>query len=559
MDQVQQWLDSITASATVFLSGVSDWLYTWIMLAVLTGTGIYLTIRSKGLQLRHFADMARHVVHSRKGARGGISSFQAFAIGMATRIGIGNITGVALAIILGGPGALFWMWLVALFGMATAFAEATLAQLFKKRHPDGTFRGGPASYILRGLRSRPLAIAFAVAMVFSMTVAMPMVQSNTIAGVLENSQGVAPWVTGLVVAGLTAVVIFGGVRGVARATEIISPAMALVYLVIAAAVVIMNIDALPAFFSDVFLSAFGLRESLAGIGGGVLAALINGMRRGLFSNEAGMGTNPNAAATATVAHPVQQGLIQSFGVFIDTMFVCTATGFIILTSGVLDLANVTPDDSGVLTTVAITNTLGDWMAWPVAIMIFFFGFSSILGAYAYGEGNLVFLGANKTVHMLARASMVVFSFVGAVLALTFVWVLMDLAMFVVTILNLVAVLSLSRWVIAALKDYERQRAEIARNGYVLVRISNAGAAGVGAGSGVAGAGAGDGAGTGADAGAAGAGDGVNLGSPAGELGRFREPVFVPAEAGLPGEIGSDAWDDAYKSAEPADAPSEPAR
>lgn len=511
MEQIQEWLDSVTGPLTGTLTGVSDWLYTWIMLAVLTGTGIYLTFRSKGLQFRHIGHMARYVMDSRKGAQGGISSFQAFAIGMATRIGIGNITGVALAIILGGPGALFWMWIVALFGMATAFAEATLAQIFKKRHPDGTFRGGPATYILRGLRSRPLAIAFAVSMVFSMTVAMPMVQSNTIAGVLANSHGVEPWVTGLVVAALTAIVVFGGVRGVAKATEVISPAMALAYLITAVAVIVVNIDALPAFFSDVFLSAFGLREALAGTAGGVVAALINGMRRGLFSNEAGMGTNPNAAATATVAHPVQQGLIQSFGVFLDTMFVCTATGFIIMTSGVLDLSTAVPDDSGVLTTVAITDTLGTWMAWPVAIMIFFLGFSSILGAYAYGEANLVFLKAGKGVHMMARASQVIFSFVGAVLALTFVWVLMDLAMFVVTILNLFGVLSLSGWVIAALKDYERQLTTIKERGYVSVVGSD------------------------------------------GSEGRYLTPVFVPEQAGLPGDVGGDAWSDAAASAQVAEA------
>ncbi len=510
MEQIQQWLDLITGPLTGTLAGMSDWLYTWIMLAVLTGTGIYLTLRSKGLQFRHFVHMARYVLNSRQGAHGGISSFQAFAIGMATRIGIGNITGVALAIILGGPGALFWMWMVALLGMSTAFAEATLAQLFKRRHPDGTFRGGPATYILRGLKSRPLATAFAVSMVFSMTVAMPMVQSNTIAGVLANSQGVEPWVTGLIVAGLTAVVVFGGVRGVARATEIIAPAMALVYLVTALAVIVVNVQALPTFFSDVFLSAVGLRQTVAGTAGGVVAALINGMRRGLFSNEAGMGTNPNAAATATVAHPVQQGLIQSFGVFVDTMLVSSATGFIILTSGVLDLTT-TPDASGYLTTQAITDTLGSWMAWPVAIMIFFLGFSSILGAYAYGEANLVFLKAGKGVHMMARASQVIFSFVGAVLALTFVWVLMDLAMFVVTILNLFGVLSLSGWVIAALKDYERQLATIKERGYVSVVGSD------------------------------------------GSEGRYLTPVFVPEQAGLPGDVGGDAWSDAAASAQVAEA------
>ncbi|WP_246462340.1 alanine/glycine:cation symporter family protein [Trueperella pecoris] len=505
MQALQEWLDQMMGPATGVLSAVNDWLYTWVMIAMLVGTGIFLTFRTRGLQIRYFGEMVRYVGKSRQGSQGGISSFQAFAMGMATRIGIGNITGVALALILGGTGALFWMWLVAIFGMATAFAEATLAQIFKSAHHDGTFRGGPANYVLRGLRSRPLAVSFAVAMVFSMFVAMPMVQSNTIAGVLNASQGVPGWVTGLVVAVLTALVVFGGVRGVARATEIISPAMAIAYLVVAFIVVAVNIGHVPAFFSDVFYSAFGLREALAGTAGGLLAALINGLRRGLFSNEAGMGTNPNAAATATVAHPVQQGLIQSFGVFVDTMVICTATGFVIMTSGVLDLAKATPDDAGHLTTTAITQTMGGWMGWPVAIMIFFFGFSSILGAYAYGEANLVFLRASRPVHMAAKVAIVTFSFVGAILALTFVWALMDVAMFVVTVLNLVGVISLSGWVVAALRDYERQKSDIVRDGFIEV-------------------------------------------DDAGTPRRVTEPVFVPARADLPGALDGDVWAGAVNSA-----------
>ncbi|MEW6868997.1 alanine/glycine:cation symporter family protein [Trueperella pyogenes] len=508
MQALQDWLDRVTGPVVGVLSPASDWLYAWIMIVMLAGTGLYLTLRGRGLQIRRFGDMLRYVGRSRQGAQGGISSFQAFAMGMATRIGIGNITGVALAIILGGPGSLLWMWLVALIGMATAFAEATLAQIFKSRHHDGTFRGGPSNYILRGLRSRPLAVVFSVAMVFCMFVAMPMVQSNTIAGVLNAAQGTPTWVTGLVVAVLTALVVAGGVRGVARATEIISPAMALVYLFIACVVVAMNIGSVPAFFADVFASAFGLSEALAGTAGGVLAALVNGMRRGLFSNEAGMGTNPNAAATATVAHPVQQGLIQSFGVFVDTILICTATGFIIMTSGALDLATATADDAGHLTTTAITSTMGSWMAWPVAIMIFFFGFSSILGAFAYGEANLVFLRASKAWHVAGKVSIIAFSFVGATLALIFVWVLMDLAMFVVTVLNLVAVLSLSDWVMAALRDYERQKAAISRAGFVEVHD-------------------------------------------VGCTRRVIEPVFVPRTAGLPGELQGNVWEGAVDSAKAA--------
>ncbi|OCW60639.1 hypothetical protein HMPREF3167_07165 [Trueperella sp. HMSC08B05] len=515
MQEWQEWIDELTGPATAALGSVSDWLYAWIMIAVLMGAGLYLTFRGRALQVRRFGDMLRYVGHSRAGSQGGISSFQAFAMGMATRIGIGNITGVALALILGGPGALFWMWLVALIGMATAFAEATLAQIFKSAHHDGTFRGGPSNYILRGAKSRGLAVAFSVAMVFSMFIAMPMVQANSIAGVLDASQGVPAWVTGAVVAVLAAVVVLGGVRGVARSTEIISPAMALAYLLVAIIVIVMNIGRVPEFFTDVFSSAFGLNEALAGTAGGVLAALVNGMRRGLFSNEAGMGTNPNAAATATVAHPVQQGLIQSFGVFVDTIVICTATGFIIMTAGVLDLTTAIPDDAGHLTTTAITSTMGSWMAWPVAIMIFFFGFSSILGAYAYGEANLVFLRAPQWAITVGKVAIVVFSFVGAVLALTFVWALMDLAMFVVTVLNLVGVLSLSGWVMAALRDYERQKAAIARDGFVEVPV-------------------------GAGAGAAGAGT-------AGAR-RVTEPVFVPSQAGLPGVLEGNVWDGAVNSA-----------
>lgn len=455
MERIQEFFDDITGPWTKSLTSVNDWVYLWIIIAILVGTGLYLTVRTGAVQIRHFGSMISALTSSRKGAEGGISSFQAFTMGMATRIGIGNITGVALAMILGGPGALFWMWLVALIGMSTAFAEATLAQIFKQRHGDGTFRGGPATYILHGLGSRPLAVAFAVCMIFSMVIAMPMVQSNTIAGVLSYSHNVPAWVTAVIVAIATALVLIGGVRTVAKATEIIAPLMALAYLITAIAVVALHIDQVPAFFSQVFQSAFGMNEALAGTAGGILAAILNGVRRGLFSNEAGMGTNPNAAATATVAHPVQQGFVQSFGVFLDTMVVCTATGFIILTSGVLDLQTAVAADADHITTAAITQTLGGWMAIPVSVMIFFFGFSSTVGAFAYAEANIVFLGLNKSWDLVARTCSVVFSAIGAMLALPFVWTLMDSAMAIVTALNLIGVIALASWVKAALVDYEK--------------------------------------------------------------------------------------------------------
>ncbi|NLW13815.1 MAG: alanine:cation symporter family protein, partial [Trueperella sp.] len=401
--------------------------------------------------------MLHQLKRSRKGAEGGISSFQAFAIGMATRIGIGNITGVALAMILGGPGALFWMWVVAFFGMATAFAEATLAQLFKQRHDDGTFRGGPATYILHGTGSKLLASLFAVFMIFSMVVAMPMVQANSISGVLYGSHNTPLWISGTIIAISVGVVLVGGVRGIARATEWISPIMAIAYLLTAIAIIALNLDALPGFFSDVFRSAFGLDEALAGTAGGIFAAILNGTRRGLFSNEAGMGTNPNAAATATVAHPVSQGLIQALGVFLDTMLVSTATGFIILTSGVIDLGVMDESAASHITSDAVTETLGGWMAVPFSIMIFFFAYSSILGAYAYAEANMVFLNWTSAGWKIgSRIVAVLSSGIGAILAVPFVWTLMDSAMAIVTVFNLIGVIALTNWVTRTLRDFEKQ-------------------------------------------------------------------------------------------------------
>lgn len=479
---MQDFLDSITNPATEWLNKMNDAIYLWVVIGALIGAGIYLTVVTRGVQVRHFGAMFRHLVASRKGARSGISSFQAFTMGMATRIGIGNITGVALAMILGGPGALLWMWLVAALGMATAFAEATLAQVFKSAHPDGTFRGGPAAYIFHGIGSKPMAVTFAAAMAVCMAVVMPMVQSNTIAGTLDHSHGLPTWATALILITLTSLILLGGVRSVAKATEIITPIMAVAYLITAIAVIATNVDAVPSFFVDVVQSAFGLNEALSGIAGGVLAAILNGVRRGLFSNEAGMGTNPNAAATATVSHPVNQGLIQSLGVFFDTMVVCTATGFIISVSGILTAGPVTAEDADHLTTTAITASLGGWMAVPVSVMVFFFGFSSTLGAYTYANANVVFMKLGRSWELATRVSMVVFSGLGAVLALRFVWALMDTAMAVVTVINLIGVIALGSWVKAALADFEAATS------------------------------------------------------------RGEEPFFNPATAGLPGTLPTDGWD-----------------
>ncbi len=436
-------------------------LYTYGLIVLLIGGGAVFTARTRGVQVRHFGRMFRYALRSRRGAEGGISSFQAFAIGMATRIGIGNITGVALALVLGGPGAIFWMWVVAAVGMATSFTEATLAQVFKVRWPDGTFRGGPAYYLTVGLGSRRWGVLFAVVLIFAMVIAMPMVQANTIAAALDGGHGVPTWASALILMALTGLVVFFGVRGVARAAELLTPLMAVGYVGIAVVVVAINVGSVPGFLSDIVAGAFGLRAGLAGVGGGVVAALLNGAQRGLFTNEAGMGTNPNAAATATVAHPVQQGFIQSLGVFVDSIIICTSTAFIILSTGsAVYTPGVTPRESAAhLTTDAVTSQLGSVMVWPMTIMIFFFGFSSILGAYAYAEVNADFLRGRQSRHILLACTAVATTGIGALQELKTVWVLMDTAMAMTTIVNLIGLLVMSGWVAALLRDYEGQLRE----------------------------------------------------------------------------------------------------
>lgn len=448
-------LDSLTAA----LDQVNGRLYTYVLVGLLLAAGLLLSVATRGVQVRHAADMLRTSLSSRAGAEGGISSFQAFAIGMATRIGIGNITGVALALVLGGPGAVFWMWVVAAVGMATSFAEATLAQIFKVRWSDGTFRGGPAYYLTHGLRSRRWGVLFAVLLIFAMVIAMPMVQANTISVVLEAGHGVPTWVTGVVLMVLVSLVVFTGVRGVARAAEVLTPLMAIGYVLIAGAIVLTQLASVPGYLADIVAGAFGLRAGLAGVGGGVVAAMLNGAQRGLFTNEAGMGTNPNAAATATVRHPVQQGFIQSLGVFVDSMLICTATAVVILSAGApLYVPGRTgADAAGDLTTQAVSAQLGAWMVWPMSIMIFFFGFSSILGAFAYAQVNADFLRRRPArVHALAAVT-VVTTGIGSVLALRTVWVVMDTAMALITIVNLIGLVAMWRWVAGALRDYEAQR------------------------------------------------------------------------------------------------------
>lgn len=449
---------------------VADWLTLHVTVWVLLGTGLYLTIRSRGVQLRLLPEMVRAIGGSREREDGAISSFQAFTISLAARVGVGNVFGVAAALLMGGPGAIFWMWVVALVGMATAFFEATLAQVFKVRAGDGSFRGGPAFYMAHGMKNPLMANVFAVITVVTCAFVITSVQANAIAGTLLSSLGAEATkplpgfgelsAAHLVIAGLlfvfSSMVIFGGIKTVARVTEWMAPIMATIYVVMVFIICVMNIGQFGYVIAQIFQSAFAPQPMVSGLGGGILAAIINGTKRGLFSNEAGQGTAPNAAATATVNHPVRQGLIQSLGVFIDTVVVCTATAFVILIAG-QDVWGSPEANPANLTTLAVAAELGHWTIMPMAILIFVLAYSSIIAAYVYSEINLSFVVRSRvatwTVRIISVASVVI----GALTSLDLVWNAVDIAMAVMTVTNLVALIVLAPWGMGALRDYEAQR------------------------------------------------------------------------------------------------------
>lgn len=437
---------------------VSNFLWTYVLVYVLLGVGLYFGVRTRFAQVRHFARMIRQIGSSRGGSEGGISSFQAFCVGLASRVGTGNIAGVAIALTLGGPGAIFWMWIVALVGMATALIEATLAQIFKRPAADGSFRGGPAFYIEQGLGSRRGGIVFAVLLIFTFGIAFNMVQANTIADVLSSGHGVGAGWTALVLMALTAPVVFGGVRRIARVAEFVLPIMALLYIGLAFVIIALNAGQIGTVVGQIVTSAFGVGEAAAGLTGGLAAALLNGAKRGLFSNEAGMGSAPNAAATATTSHPVKQGLIQSLGVFVDTIIVCSATAFIILFAGPeVYVPGETSEASGAaLTQTAVAHELGSGTTWLMTVLVFVFAFSSVLGNYSYAEVNMTFLRARPAALLAFRTLVVLVVGAGSVLELVAVWALADVAMGFMALVNLVALVLLGRWALGALRDFEEQ-------------------------------------------------------------------------------------------------------
>ncbi len=462
-------LTSVIATLDAFVSS-------YLLVPFLAIAGVLFTVRLRGFQFRSARLVAKVLLNSRSGGEGGISSFQAFCISLASRVGTGNIAGVALALVLGGPGAIFWMWVMALIGMATAFVEATLAQLYKQPHRDGTFRGGPAYYMERGLGSRPMGIVFAILLIFAFGISFQMVQANTIGQVLFESYGLAPLWTALILVVLTGIVIFGGLKAIARVTEIIAPLMALIYFLLALVVLVLRLPEVPAAFMMIIRGAFGLDPALAGLSGGMLAALINGVRRGMFSNEAGMGSAPNAAATATTSHPAHQGVIQAAGVFVDTIIVCSATAIVILLAGpdVYTPGRTTESEAGAaLTQNALATELGDWSIPVMSVLIFVFAFSSVLGNTTYAEINVDFLHGGRVGELVLRGVVVVAVFVGTLTSLTFVWTLADVAMTLMALTNLVAVFLLGKYAVAALRDLQRFKADPAGAVFDLGRMPEA--------------------------------------------------------------------------------------
>lgn len=446
---------------TELISTTNNWITTHILIVMLIGAGIYFTIRTGFVQIRLFGQMVKQVFDSRDVDGDGISSFQAFAIGIASRVGTGNIAGVAIAVTLGGPGAVFWMWLVAFLGMATAFIEATLAQLFKIRWHDGTFRGGPAFYIQRGLGSRTWGVVFALFLICSFGISFEMVQANTIAATLETQFKVSPWATAAILLVLCGPIVYGGLKAVAKASEIVAPLMAIVYIGLAVAVVLMNLDKVGPTFSLIVENAFGLRETLGGLAGSMSAAMMNGVRRGLFSNEAGEGSAPNAASTAHVTHPAKQGLIQSAGVFVDTILVCSATAFILFNADPEALKPywTSSDPAGAdMTITALESTLGSWAGPIMVVLICVFAGSSVIGNFAYAEVNMDFLTKGKAWgDKLLKAIVIVSIVFGSVAELKLVWNFADLTMTGMALINIVSIVMLGKWAFGALQDYLRNR------------------------------------------------------------------------------------------------------
>ncbi|CRK80771.1 sodium/alanine symporter [Neobacillus massiliamazoniensis] len=432
------------------VGATNDFLWSKLLIIMLISCGIYFTFKSKFVQFRMLKEMVRVLMEGRNGSKDSISPFQAFCIGMAARVGTGNITGIAIAIALGGPGAVFWMWLIAVISSASSFIESTLAQVYKVKDKNG-FRGGPSYYMQKGLNKRWMGVLFSILITVSFGLIFNSVQSNTVTLAFENSFGTNRLTLGIIMALAFAVIIFGGVTRIAKMAEYKVMILAVLYIGVALFIIATNITKMPEVLSLIVKNAFGFQQIA---GGSIGAAIMNGVKRGLFSNEAGMGSAPNVAATATTSHPVKQGLIQALGVLTDTLIICTSTAFIILLSD----AYKQPGLSGIaLTQAALSEHLGSWASGCLAIFVFLFGFGALIGNYYYGETNIRFLSKSKVWLMIYRFSVIAMIVFGSIAKVQLVWDLADLFMGFMCIINLIAITFLSKIAFAALQDYMKQK------------------------------------------------------------------------------------------------------
>lgn len=452
---------------------LNDIVWSNALIVLCLGTGLYFTLRTRFLQVRHIREMFR-LLFDGKSSESGVSSFQALSMSLAGRVGTGNIAGVATAIAFGGPGAMFWMWMVAFLGASTAFVEATLAQIYKEKHL-GQFRGGPAFYIERGLGVKWFAVLFAIVSIISAGLLLPGVQANSVADGIQNAFNIDTWMSGVAVAVIFGAIVFGGVKRIAKFTEYVVPIMAIAYILIVLVIIIIDIDQLPGVISLVFKSAFNME---AGFGAVFGLAIQWGVKRGIYSNEAGQGTAPHIAAAANVSHPTKQGLVQSFSVYIDTLLVCSATGFMLLITGKYNVQDPVLAADGTtkflyegaknvtvgpgFTQSAMDSVLPGFGSYFVAIALFFFAFTTILAYYYIAETNISYLTRNLKspvyTHLLKLVMMLVIMY-GSINQAKLAWDIGDLGVGLMAWFNIIAIILLQKPALAALKDYEKQKKE----------------------------------------------------------------------------------------------------
>jgi len=460
-------------SFSEIVSTISGWVWGMPFIIFCLGTGLYFSWRTRFLQIRYFKRMIKMLLEG-KSSDSGISSFQAFTLALSGRLGMGNIAGVATAIAFGGPGAIFWMWVIAFFGAGTAYVESSLGQVYKEKI-DGNYRGGPAYYILKGLHNKAFAIAFALVTICALGLLLPGVQSNAICDSFQHSFGIDPRISAVGVVLLLSLIIFGGVKRIARVGEVVIPFMAIGYVLVVTIVLALNFQQIPAVFSLIIKSAFGFGEFFGGMIG---VAISTGVKRGIFSNEAGQGTGAHAAAACEVPHPAKQGLVQAFSIYIDTWLICSATAFVILIAGtyrVYDgsinnviyagsevIESVSVESFGaVYTQMAVDSTIPGFGSVFVSIALFLFAFTTIMSYYFQAESNVYFLFRNeKTAFymiILLRVAVLLVTFFGAVNTMVLAWDLADIGVGMMAWLNLIAIVMLRKVALKVFNDFEVQR------------------------------------------------------------------------------------------------------